>query len=632
MKLSIVIVDYLNAGDTLNTLRSLRKSEIFPQIEVIIVDNSPSIQEEYIQAAAYENVTILSRPDNPGFGASNNFAVSRLRNDEGFVWFLNNDTLLDIGALEKVIEYLECSSDKDFYGTILRDFSGNMQAFGGGKINWLLGRTVNILSKEEKLDYIHGASMIVPLKLFRLVGGFDERFFMYFEDVDLSIRLRNIGARLRILDNITVYHKEGGSIGKRSLTLDRVYTESSVYFFKKHYIHSEIPVLSGNMLRLIKRILSGNNESAKVIAHALRDSYTSGDICMVTGHIPAENKDAVGDYTIILSKSLGADIKIIRGSIFKWFISVFGVFAKYRIIHIQYPSEGWGISIKPGFIPAVVRKMFSKKEKQLVLTLHEWASAHPLRKISIIPIIWASDKIVFVDSIQRESFNNSIVAKIFKGSTEVIPIGNNVDLHKVEAGEIAGFRESIGNPDILIGYFGFIYSSKQPKKMVDILKHLLAKGIDAKIIMAGDYQPDHIQEKENFLKYIDDCLGNDKNSLFYLGYVDDSKILAKIIKSTDLVLALYDDGVSARRSSFWYAVDCGVPVITTSPISPLDAETAGKIMELQRGNHLHMFHKDESAEEIAQWISEHRLEHRSGEPMSESWEKVSEMHRNFYDS
>src|SRR5438128_3835539 len=70
------------------------------------------------------------------------------------------------------------------------------------------------------------------------------------------------------------------------------------------------------------------------------------------------------------------------------------------ILHVQYPSEGWGTSIAPGVVPAIARRAGCR----LVVTLHEWSLMHPLRKLSVAPLLRAADAIVFVSPKEADEF------------------------------------------------------------------------------------------------------------------------------------------------------------------------------------------------------------------------------------
>jgi GT2 family glycosyltransferase len=115
------------------------------------------------------------------------------------------------------------------------------------------------------LQYLTAASVLLRATAIREAGSFDQRFFMYWEDADLSLRLKKAGWKLAVAEDARVLHRESASLGKRSPTLDLYYSRSVVVFFRKHSTFPWIAIAVSAGGRLIKRLLTGHFRSALAI-------------------------------------------------------------------------------------------------------------------------------------------------------------------------------------------------------------------------------------------------------------------------------------------------------------------------------------------------------------------------------
>lgn len=312
------------------------------------------------------------------------------------------------------------------------------------------------------------------------------------------------------------------------------------------------------------------------------------DLEFIVGHDPAVDRDGVGDYSEKVAEALSRKIRkdgsfVFRHLRFKprgfgeW-LRIFSFFKPGKIVHIQYPVEGWGTSIMPGLLPAIARMLCPST--RLVVTLHEWRSMHFLRRMSITLVTLLADALVFASSREREAFSCSKVAAFTRPGQlrEFIPIAVNVDIPVVQAGDIMAARKEIlrkellgpvrgndsGRPgEILLGYFGFIYEWKQPEKMLSILSELTHAGYDARLLVCGDFPADHATERNQFVQKISSMGLSERVELY--GYVEDADTLALKLLACDFVIQLFSDGLSARRGSFWYTLDLGASIVSTFP-------------------------------------------------------------------
>lgn len=169
---------------------------------------------------------------NLGFAGGNNIGMryALARDDVDYVWLLNNDTVVAPDALTRLLERCAASGEPMSCGNRILYYAqpDTIQALGGGPYNrwtgiaWTtLGRgraaaqSVDTPAVERRLDYIMGASWLLPRAFLETVGLMREDYFLYCEEIDWCLRARG-RFRLGYADDAWVYHKEGGSIGSPS--------------------------------------------------------------------------------------------------------------------------------------------------------------------------------------------------------------------------------------------------------------------------------------------------------------------------------------------------------------------------------------------------------------------------------
>ncbi len=168
---------------------------------------------------------------NRGYAGGNNVGIrcALKRNQFEFLWILNNDTILHENALDMLLQCAQRNSDVGVFGSTVVDFFKRdlVQMAGGCRyhpLTTVMSNTYGGLSLSEvlaanpsvRMDYISGAAMFCRADMFRQIGLFDERFFLYYEEMDLSRRMHTSGYSLHWCKDSIVFHKGGVSTGGRS--------------------------------------------------------------------------------------------------------------------------------------------------------------------------------------------------------------------------------------------------------------------------------------------------------------------------------------------------------------------------------------------------------------------------------
>ncbi|MFW8627295.1 glycosyltransferase family 2 protein [Deinococcus sp. ME38] len=270
---TVIVINYNQTDLTVACLQSLR--HLTHPGRVVVVDNGSRPEQLERLRAHLPAQDLLVLPVNVGFTAANNAgsAFALQTGEPEFLWFLNNDTLVDPGALDALVRRAQERPDIGAVASVLYDMgTETVQAYGGGRVSlWkgesrLLRRTV----PDEQLDFLAGTSLLVRVLAIRQIGLLDEQFFMYWEDTDYSFRLRAAGWALTVAADSQVWHLGAVSTGantatRKSETFERVFSQSTVRFYRRHAPLPIVPLTCGLGWYFVKRLLKREWPQARAI-------------------------------------------------------------------------------------------------------------------------------------------------------------------------------------------------------------------------------------------------------------------------------------------------------------------------------------------------------------------------------
>jgi len=251
----ILILNWNGHDDTIMCLRSLLNLSYRNYVVVVIDNGSDDDSIEKINEC-FPNQKIVKINDNIGFGRGNNVGITyALENHADYVWLLNNDTIVFPETLKEMIQVAESGQRVGATGSVLYDMNSTdlVQAWGGGTIQFWCGRS-KITKTPGPLDYLSAASMLICRSALLQVGQFDERYFLYWEDVDLCFRIRQAGYSIVVAEKSRVLHKESASLRNNSVSLDSYSTESMTRFFRDYSSTPMLTIFVGLICKLIKRL------------------------------------------------------------------------------------------------------------------------------------------------------------------------------------------------------------------------------------------------------------------------------------------------------------------------------------------------------------------------------------------
>lgn len=240
-ELSVVIVSYDSASLLLACLQSLEEN-VDMSYEVIVVENHPDGDLDTV-TERFPYVRVVYNTTNEGFGAGNNRGVKQANGQ--YLLFINPDTELKHGSLRAMTQALEETPHIGSLAFALLKSEETVQAYQYGSfltLRNLVSRSFAFPQVETPLtaqpawQSVHwhsGGAFLTRKEVFDELEGFDERFFMYFEDMDLCKRMFEAGYTLYWTKNVLFTHTEGGTQGPRPETKRRYYASQRRYL-RKH--------------------------------------------------------------------------------------------------------------------------------------------------------------------------------------------------------------------------------------------------------------------------------------------------------------------------------------------------------------------------------------------------------------
>jgi N-acetylglucosaminyl-diphospho-decaprenol L-rhamnosyltransferase len=231
-------------------------------MKIVVVDNASGDGTPEMVRAEYPEVDLVASPTNLGFAAATNLGARR--GQAPYLLALNPDTAMTAGALDTVIATLEAHPKTALVGPRLiredgsldhaakRSFPTPLSALGHfsgvGRRPGARGRLAAYRAPEVEsgpVDAVNGAFMLMRREVFEGLGGFDEGYWMYMEDLDLSYRLAQRGWLSWYEPGATVVHTKGGTLGgERSPRLAWHFHRGMFRFYRRHYAPGRSPALN----------------------------------------------------------------------------------------------------------------------------------------------------------------------------------------------------------------------------------------------------------------------------------------------------------------------------------------------------------------------------------------------------
>jgi len=228
------------------------------------------------------------------------------------------------------------------------------------------------------------------------------------------------------------------------------------------------------------------------------------------------------------------------------------------VVQVEYPTVPYGWHPMINLFPSILRLL--KPQYPVVTRLHEFSCAHPLRKLSVLPLVLSSHRTIVPTEIERRSVERLL--PLMKSRIIVVPVGTNIALTDDPEFDRASWRDRLGvdQKETLLCYFGFLSKTKDIEMLLRAVSRVVQSGARVKLLMIADLDSDHnlhhrvindlIEELELF------------ETIIWTGYADATHV-SNFLKSADAIVLPFKDGVSLRRTTFMTGIAHGLPVITT---------------------------------------------------------------------
>lgn len=303
MTLSIVIVSFNTKRLLLECLASIVKYTKGIDYEIIVIDNASTDEStEELKKLRIEKLRIIENKTNLGFAAGNNQGWKAAKGR--YILFLNSDTKTASNVLGEMVSWIDKNPKVGVATCSLKNRDGNLQGTGGyfptllSVFSWMtiqdlpfvdylivpfhpmhaksfLGKGDRFFNKERQLDWVTGAFVLTRRKVLEDIGGWDEGYFMYVEEVDLCFRIKRAGWQVWYLPQWNITH-HGGASGTKELSVISEFSGLK-RFYKKFYPSWQYPILRfliklGTLGRMVLFGILEGRKSMETYAKAFREA------------------------------------------------------------------------------------------------------------------------------------------------------------------------------------------------------------------------------------------------------------------------------------------------------------------------------------------------------------------------
>ena len=283
---AVIIVNWNGKTDTLECLASLRQ-DCYPNKQIIVVDNGSADDSISVLRATHPDVTVLETGANLGFTGGNNTGIEyALQQGVDYLYLLNNDTTVEPDALQALVEAAEADASYGLLTPVIHYYEQPEETwFAGSRIDLARGIAVHdnhrVPARTEgpiQIPWASGCAMLLRAALMRQLGGLDERYFLNWEDVDFSLRVRALGSNISLVPAARIYHKVGRSFGASSGVGHYYYVRNNLLLVLLHggslYHRAALSIVLNRLrenLRAIKNRRVNASNSIGITCRAIYD-------------------------------------------------------------------------------------------------------------------------------------------------------------------------------------------------------------------------------------------------------------------------------------------------------------------------------------------------------------------------
>ena len=211
----VIVVNY-NGLKYLETCFSSLEKQTYKNYRIIMLDNASTDKSVEFTQKNFSKILIIKQKKNYGFAKGNNLAIGfALDQKADYVFLVNNDTKVETDLLEKLVSTAEGDNSIGVVGPAIFGLKnkGSIQELGMAVDRFGYPLAIKTFSKKNNcVFFVSGCAMLIKSDLLRKIGLFDEKYFMFAEDLDLCWRGRLSGYKIIVANDAKIYHASGGSI------------------------------------------------------------------------------------------------------------------------------------------------------------------------------------------------------------------------------------------------------------------------------------------------------------------------------------------------------------------------------------------------------------------------------------
>ena len=289
--LSIIIVNYNVKQFLLNLIESIYKTAKSISFEIIVVDNASEDGSIETLQNNYPDVHLIANKINVGFGAANNQAMQIAKGE--LLLLINPDTIVNEDTFTKMISFFKNNKEVGIAGCKVLNSDGTLQlacrrSFPGPwtsftkviglsqlfpKSNLFARYNLTYLdeNKTYEVDSVSGAFMMIRKEVYEKIGGFDQQFFMYGEDLDFCYRAQKAGCKVYYVHSTEIIHYKGESTKRSNIDETKVFYDAMHLFVRKHLSSSFIVESILQTAIIIRKLLAFAHNYSLSIFSAVMD-------------------------------------------------------------------------------------------------------------------------------------------------------------------------------------------------------------------------------------------------------------------------------------------------------------------------------------------------------------------------
>lgn len=259
MKILTVLVNWRQPKCTIAAIESVAAQNF--KSDICVVDNNSDDGSLELLKVIDSDILIIESKTNSGFGAGCNLAMSyALEHNYDFVWLLNNDAVAETQALGSMLKIALSDDEIGAVGGCIYDISCGNKPHAGSILNPITFTSSNAISalkmNNSNYSWITGACLLLRVKALRQVGLFDARYFMYWEDADICMRLKRAGWKFGVAADAKIQHAAGTSSHQMRTERFEWHMISCLLWIEKNYTFKYVGKLIWLSRNIVKSIIN----------------------------------------------------------------------------------------------------------------------------------------------------------------------------------------------------------------------------------------------------------------------------------------------------------------------------------------------------------------------------------------